>query len=346
MTDIMKCNNPDCKVAETGKCLEGLPPDQCPHRISENILQPSEQEVIANQDPANDTSSVLELPSGKLLTSTEVIPLLRGKDCRVIALIGPNDAGKTTLVTSFYELFLKGPLNRFYFTTSKTLYGFEQVCHLGRAESRRVVPDTERTSTAAGLKFFHLELFDELNERPLNFLFSERSGESYKSAADDPNVVTTYQEIGYSDCISIVVDGKRISDLGLRHNAKMDTELMIQGLVDSDVLRPEQRLAIILTKYDEIILSGNDEKATNDFKDLVDKIQLLHSEHFSDIVAFKTAARPESSVIPQGLGLFELLQFWAMPKITIPYNKTCQTPSLRAFGRLSVLERNRQDFHD
>ena len=44
MADVeaVVCGKAGCRVAETGKCLEGLPVDQCPHRVPKGETQPSD----------------------------------------------------------------------------------------------------------------------------------------------------------------------------------------------------------------------------------------------------------------------------------------------------------------
>lgn len=335
MADVeaVVCEKAGCRVAETGKCLEGLPLDQCPHRVAKAKTQPSDAEKEAvPQEPTSASPKVLDLPRGELLNPAAAVSLLRTKGCHVIALIGPNDAGKTTLVISLYEMFQQGPHSGFRFSGSRTLYDFEQVCHLGRAASRRAVSRTERTSRAAGLKFFHLGLTNEPSGENMDFLFSERAGEDYRSAADDPTVVSDFPEIGRADCVSIVVDGNRLVDIGARHNVKSDTVLILQGLVDGNALRPEQRLAVVLTKYDKILESCAVDRANGDFAGLVDKIKGLFGKHFSEIEAFQTAARPDTSEVTRGLGLANLLQFWARPTYIVPYRWE-YTLSSRVFNR-------------
>lgn len=333
-TETVVCAKPNCKVGETGKCLEGLAIDRCPHRTRKEAVPPAPatKESNSTQESTSADPKVLELPSGRLLIPSTAVSIIRSRICHVVALIGPNDAGKTTLVISLYEMFQQAPTGGFRFSGSRTLYDFEQVCHLGRAASGRSIPRTERTSRAAGIKFFHLGLVNENDNKTVNFLFSERAGEDYKSIADDPSIVSEFPEITRADCVSIVVDGERLADIGARHNVKSDALLILQGLSDEKAVNSQQRLAIVLTKYDKVMRSHAKDRADSDFNGLVRKIRTLFSGDFSEIEAFKTAARPDSSEVKRGLGLADLLQFWARPQFVLPYRRE-HTPSPRMFSR-------------
>jgi energy-coupling factor transporter ATP-binding protein EcfA2 len=289
------------------------------------------------EKPSEETLSRLELPDGNLLEHHAAEMLLSLKECRVIALIGPNDAGKTTLAISIYELLNKGPLDGFCFCGSKTLHGFEQLCHLGRPWSGRESPGTEVTHRSSGLKFFHLRIKSGARNGVVDYLLSERSGEDYRTIADDPSVISEFPEIGRADCVSIVVDGRHLADARERHNAISRTQLILQGLADGGTLSTEQRLAVVLTKCDEIAKSSDVGKVYRDFDTLVHKLRRLFEAFFCEIASFHTAARPVGGNLPYGYGLSDLFQFWAKPLYYAPYEYAHLIPAPRIFSRVQVL---------
>ena len=89
---IDQCGNPDCKVGQTGKCVEGLALDKCPH-YGKPPPPRAAVEIVADE-----TQGML-LPSGDLLTVGDANEVLRRGRSRVIAIVGPKEAGKTTLIT-------------------------------------------------------------------------------------------------------------------------------------------------------------------------------------------------------------------------------------------------------
>lgn len=333
------CANADCRVAETSKCVEGLALEQCPHYGRQTALAAvAPDSGTAGVDIAGARKRVV-LPSAERLATREAASLLRAGEARVVALVAPSDAGKTTLIASLYDLFQNAGLDEFRFARSRTLRAFEQACHDARAASRRTQPQTEHTPLG-DVKFFHLGLFDQSAATVLDFLLADRAGEYYRSASDDPAVATTFVEIARADVITVLVDGRRLLDLGARHNVRSEIELMLQGLIDGDALIQAPRLATVLTKLDLLEESPHKARAEDDFQSLVQSVRRLFGTAFGAAESFRVAASPATDVLPRGHGLAALLRFWAMqlPRLVPRAANAAASLSQRAIGRLAALE--------
>src|SRR4051812_27005795 len=104
------CANSACKVAETKRCVEGLDLNACP-KFGKSA---------APVEPPSDTgANGTELWDGEKLGLNAVDEVLRAHESRVIAVIGPIDAGKTTLVAALYDLFQRGPVGNWRFRRSR-----------------------------------------------------------------------------------------------------------------------------------------------------------------------------------------------------------------------------------
>ena len=148
------CANPDCRVVETGRCVEGFELSACSH-YGRKLEETSETGRGSEKKPS--APSYIVLPGADTLPLAEASSLLRRGDARVIAIIGPRDAGKTSLIASLYELFQEGPVSEIGYAQSQTLHAFERACHDARAASRRTTPHTYRTSRGE-VQFYHLDL--------------------------------------------------------------------------------------------------------------------------------------------------------------------------------------------
>jgi len=321
---VVTCDNPECRVAETGKCVEGLALEKCTRygrAPAEAVQTAPKAEIVA-------------LSSGGRLALTEAPSLLRARDSRVIAVLGARGAGKTSLIASLFGLFQDGPVNGFRFVGSRTLIAFEEACHDARAASKRATPHFERTKLGS-FGLYHLTTHSPPQNAATELLLADRAGEEYMEAADSPSLSKSFLEVRHADVLTLLVDGSRLLDLRERHNLRNELELMLQALRDGHALGEGQRLAIALTKLDEVEGSSNKAQAESDFANLVASISRLFANAFVSIEPFRLAASPTSDVLPRGHGVSALLGFWMRAKVPRTVTVHAATPPTRAFGRLT-----------
>jgi double-GTPase-like protein len=300
-TAEIQCSNPACKVRQDRKCVEGLELDKCPHYGKPLAAQPSPGAV------ADDQHGIV-LPSGNLLDPEEASQVRRRGASRVIAVVGPKEAGKTTLISSVFELFQRGPIGPFQFCGSRTMYAFERACHPSRGVSRNATPKTERT-LLTDVKFYHTAL-RRPGEPMLDLLVADRGGEDYRSAADDASAVQGFVEIGRADTITFLVDGRQLIDLVTRSSVGSEILAIAQALIDGGAIEGRPRVALVLTKLDEIGRSSGSARAAGDFERIVAKFRTLHGDSFGEIRSFEVAACPSDTSLPLGHGVSELLAYW------------------------------------
>jgi hypothetical protein len=321
------CANPDCRIGETGKCVEGMEKEKCPHfgRSPPDATEP---------DTARDGVS---LPPGGTLDITGAAKLLRGGETRVIAVIGPSDAGKTSLIAGLYDLFQDGPVAGVDFAGSLSLHEFEHVCHDARAASRRGIPHISRTPRGE-VKFYHLDIAGGAATSGLTLVVGDRAGEEYRGAIDDVSGVAEFVEVMRADSLAVLVDGERLLDTGARHNLRSEIALILQALIEGGAIAAPPRLAIILTKFDLVQESAHRMRAEADFANLVAHIERTFAGRFSLVRPFQVAASPKSDVISRGAGIADLLSYWLHAAPIPPTLRPAIPDTTRAFGRLKVLE--------
>ena len=307
-TQARTCSNAECHLASENKCVEGYEPDECPH-----VRLVSAERVQESDDAAVGLTSVddtIGLDRGEALDRGQASRLQLRNISRTIALIGPHDSGKTSMIAGLYDLLQQGPLAGVSFAGSSTLIGFEQVCHLARAESRRKVPHMERTIRGADATFFHLDLHQQ--DAGLSSLFiGDRSGEDYLTVSDQLSHADQLFEVRRADCVTILVNGEQLASTALRHETVAAIQQVVDALIEARVIRRGCRLALVLTKKDAVFASAHRDRGLRDFARLVSTIADSHSEYLGRVHSFVVAASPKRcDEVKRGEGVGELLLFW------------------------------------
>jgi hypothetical protein len=323
------CANRDCLVGKTGKCVEGFETAKCPH-----FGHASEESGV---DPdGSEFSDGVSLPAADTLNIYDTSQVLREGPTRVIAIVGPSDAGKTSLIASLYDLFQENAVCGVDFAGSLSLQGFERACHDARAASRRNVPHINRTPHGE-VHFYHLALSGGPAGDGLSLALGDRAGEEYRSAADEVSMVTKFSEVLRADTITILVDGERLSDVGARHNLRSQITMMLQALMDGGAVLGGQRLAVVLTKLDVVKNAPNPVRTEADFVELLSSIRTLFGSNFSTIASFQIAASPKTDLFSRGTGVPQLFSFWLQPREVVP--TPIRSPVFsRCFDRLRPLD--------
>ena len=328
------CGNPACRVADTGKCIEGLETAICPSYGK----PPGSLADDLHEAELTPEVAALVFSSAQKLTIPESIDLLRKRQSRVVAIIGPHDAGKTSLIASIHDLFQEGPIGSFEFAASSTLHAFEAASHDSRMESGRESPNTDRTQRG-GVGFYHLDVGHNKTQECITLLLGDRAGEEYLEAADDIALAQELEEVGRSDVITLLADGMRLLDAGDRHNVVSQIERILQALQDAKVITGRQRLVLVMTKLDSV-QDAKDAKggsrALQDFSKLEADVIRKYASVFESINSFLIAASPKSTTFKPGKGVSELLSFWLMPRKCQSVELPVHIVPARAIGRLSL----------
>jgi len=305
-----KCANPQCKAFETGRCLEGLDFDKCPtYGRDQEIDATLETEIVSEP-----TDTLINLRPATTLPVSRASMLLGCQDGRVVAIVGPRDAGKTSLIASLFDLFQEGPVAKLSFAGSETLHAFELACHDSRAASRRAIPSQPHTGHG-DVRFYHLNLSYEPAVAGMTLLLGDRAGEEYLTAADDLSQAGPFPEVSRADTVTVLVDGGRLLNNQTRHNTRSETGLMIRALADGEFL--ERKPHIIFVNA-----SQHKDRAIADFDKVVTLATTILTPHAQSFKSIHLAAAPADTSMDRGSGVDELLQSWTRPraedKLAIP----------------------------
>lgn len=202
------CRTPGCGGPSSGVCLEKFSFEECP------FLQPEAEQ--AGEDRAEEGEDSTADPAPDLVRTGAIAQLdaadcdafLRARAATVVALVAAPEVGKTTMMSTLYELIRRGKLEGFGFAGSETIRGLEERCFLSRAKSENAKPDTQHTSARAGLNFTHVTVATARGREEL--ILSDRSGEHFQRVLNNPGVIADFAELDRATVTLLLVDGEQL----------------------------------------------------------------------------------------------------------------------------------------
>jgi energy-coupling factor transporter ATP-binding protein EcfA2 len=261
--------------------------------------------------PPAPAPKVIDLPAGKELDDAAAAKVQASRLTRLIVVAGPPGVGKTTLVTSLYELFQKTSVADIAFAGSSTLPAFERRCHLSRTASERAQPDTERTPYGE-VRYLHIRVgADNLRHEPLDLLFTDVSGESFERARDS---ISECQQLGFlkmADHFLLLMDCEKLIDRRKRWQAAHDSMTLLRSCLDSGMLGNGCFVNVLWTKYD-LVEAGADGERDKFFQKISDEFRTEFGSRVGRLTFTRVAARPMGvDNLEFGYGIPDLLNEWS-----------------------------------
>ncbi len=216
-------------------------------QTEENELRSDDVEEMSNQAQEEEG---IRLPPAKAMRPSEAAKILGAAPTQVIVFFGPVGSGKTTLISSIYERFAEGELENFRFAGSATLMGFERISHPSREASGRTRADTDHTPLMMSRLIYHMKVNGVVHEGLQDLLFVDVSGEEFEQIRDYSEACEVMSMIRRSDHFLVLVDGDKLSDSGLRHQARDETCTVLRRLVETGVLSSSSNVDILFSKWD------------------------------------------------------------------------------------------------
>ncbi|USD41244.1 50S ribosome-binding GTPase [Vibrio sp. SCSIO 43135] len=288
----MKCTNPNCNYDVDGYCIDGLPLEDCPsfnegldlELISPEGVDSSEGDFVEPSDPDNK----IPFWGQKPLSEGAASSTMKAFPSKVISFVGPVGVGKTTLISSMYDVFNRRNQLNVRFGHSHSIYAFEKLCHHARVTSNSSEVSTPRTTSADGVTFYNLSILDSSDNRH-NVYLADRSGESYSEMLNDVGLVKQYSELSRSDLICILIDSSTLGDKAKRHRYKRQTINLIKALISQLQAFEKNNFVLLLTKYDLVEGTVSEELCKKEVGAICQKVQ---QDHAIGLSCIHLSARP------------------------------------------------------
>lgn len=275
-----------------------------PEAETEVAEQPTVDEALAASSPDEAT-----FHAGGALSGRGALSIAAQRRTSVVVLAGAVRSGKSTILASLYERFGRGPVGGHLFAGSRTVPGFERLCHRGRQKSGADRPGMEHTHHAA-FPWLHLCVKRAgYSGPPRDLLLADMSGEHFEDLLAGKKEVRDIPELWRADHICLLLDGRNFARAARRAGERQRAlDLCSTFLSSGTDLGTRTVLTVVITKWDLIHRAEDDaEEAT-----MATVEELEHLMHREDVplALVRTAARSVTHEFPLGHGVDDLLNRW------------------------------------
>ncbi len=284
---------------------------------AEQPKQPVQPVPAVSQEAAENTMRTqptsIRLPLGVALDEAEALKIAADRPVCMVILAGAVGCGKTTLLTSLYEMFQCGPIEKITFAGCKTLPAFEQRCHLSRIESEKPFPDTLRTQYEdLEPEYLHLRVkTGREDDEFVDFLFTDVSGEMFEHARNSTDECKQLLFLNRANHFLIFLDCEKALQADKRWDMVQEVKSLLQSCLDSSMFSPRCNCTIVWSKYDFFAALENKAGVENFVTQVQNELSGMFSNRIPSLKFHRTAARPTRHPgLKMGFGVKELLHDW------------------------------------
>lgn len=279
-----------------------------------NQSDTSEDEELSESPNAPKIADLVELPPGTALTESQAVAMALDRPVRTIVMAGAVKCGKTTLLTSVYDLFQSGPVNGMQFAGSDTLPAFELICHLSRADSEGPSEDTLRTLFEDVLQpeYLHLKVREVRGESAaVELLFTDVSGEMFEHARNSTDECKQLAFLRRASHMAVFLDCEKALLPDKKWGMVQDAKSLIQSCLDSGMLQISCCVTVVWAKCDFFEAATNKLSATSFVEDVETDFKSTFGARIPSLKFHRTAARPTRFPnLKMGFGVREMLNDW------------------------------------
>lgn len=270
--------------------------------------------VAAEQGAVADVAEgqSVELFAGYEIGAAETADITLRWPTQLIVLAGAEGSGKTTMLSALYEHLGRGSFAGFDFAGSRSLLGFEKICHANRVISGGTRPTTERTIPSDEAAYYHLALREMAGERRRRqVLLSALSGELYRWARNSREECEKLTFLHRANTIVVFVDGEKLASLEHRNNAHADAAGILDAFLDAKMVPSGCHVEFVFSKLDRIRAAGD--VALGFLKQTQEKLETKFRAQVPQLSFREVAARPGLTKDDEDLtsGIASALATWA-----------------------------------
>lgn len=195
------------------------------------------------------TEDITEVYTGLEIPLSRSYPISSSLPTKLILVLGPVGAGKTTLISRIFDQFHDGPIGHWKFAGSETIVGYENILRSYRSENVNSTPAVERTSSKLDPDLFHINL-KKNNEEVKAALIANLSGELFNSLIQESNTIEDMVYFKRAGHISIMLDGGKLINKAGRASELRNAYLFLERLVSAKHISDNAIISVLIAKED------------------------------------------------------------------------------------------------
>jgi hypothetical protein len=177
------------------------------------------------------------------------------RGARLVAIMGERGTGKTALAAMLWQQFLEHDgLAGHRLAGSSTVHGFERRAHWAREAASQQHALFPATTPHDG-PLLHLRV-RRPDGRRVELLLADLPGDTFERVRDGRPLREELPWAGRADRFVVVLDGASLSTPGESGIAASRTRRLLLALADAAVVRESARVALVITKCDELTPTG------------------------------------------------------------------------------------------
>ncbi|WP_374034310.1 hypothetical protein ACES2I_17445 [Bdellovibrio bacteriovorus] len=198
----------------------------------------------------------LEIYSGYEIPLSQSFVVASAQKTKLVLVVGPVLAGKTTLISRIFDKFHDGPIGDWGFAGSETIVGYENILRSHRSKNVDKMPAVERTPIKRDPDLFHLSLRRK-KEESLGVLLANLSGEMFMDLIQTEEAIGDLVYFKRAHHISILLDGEKLINKAGRAHELRNANLFLERLIKARYISESTTLSVVLAKTDVFRSSPN-----------------------------------------------------------------------------------------
>lgn len=251
----------------------------------------------------------VEIYTGLEIVLSQSFSVSSTQTTKLVLVVGPVLAGKTTLISRIFDKFHDGPIGHWRFSGSETIVGYERILRHHRSNNIEASPTVERTGLKRDPELFHLSLRKD-KEETFGLLLANISGEIFVDLIQTQDAIQDLNYFQRAAHVSILIDGQKLVNKAGRAKELRNALIFLERLNQAKYISDTTAISFVLAKADAFRATPNGEVYVEETLDRI-KAELIQPLKNLGINAADNPICVIAQPLDQFEGFEEVLDCWA-----------------------------------